>query len=118
MHDSRILDYKTAELSQKFLRAAMDALGDKLDKVILYGSYARGDHNIDSDIDFFISAHIPQQEANKWRRNIRDRIPLLDLEYDVLVSMKVTETAIFNQYADNLPFFMNVINEGLVLYEQ
>ena len=33
------------EITQKVLKAAKDTLGDKLDKVILFGSYARGDYD-------------------------------------------------------------------------
>ena len=113
-----ITDPHISEISQKVLQAAVDTIGKKLEKVILYGSYARGDYNNESDIDFFISAHLPQQEANTWRRNINDRIPYLDLEYDILVSIKIINSALFYQYADILPFFMNIMNEGVVLYEQ
>ena len=113
--EQRITDPRISEISQKVLQAAKDTLGDKLDKVILYGSYARGDYNSESDIDFFISARVPQHEANKWRNDIRKKIPGLGLEYDILVSLKVTDVVIFNQYLNVLPFYSNVINEGVVL---
>jgi len=102
-------------LTPKVLKAAKDTLGDKLEKVILFGSYARGDFDSESDIDFFILGNIPQEEAGKWRGNIRKRLPLIDLEYDITVSLHVTGSSIFNQYADTLPYYMNIIREGIQL---
>ena len=39
------------KITAKIVKAAKDSLGDVLDKVILYGSYARGDYDEGSDID-------------------------------------------------------------------
>ena len=106
-----------AELSQKVVQAAKDTFGEKLDKVILYGSYARGDYDEESDVDFFILADVPQEEASMWRQNMRDCIPYVDLDYDVTVSLHVTGLAIFNRFINTLPFYMNVTREGVVLSE-
>jgi len=113
----QIASQRIIEISQKVLQAAKDTLGDKLDKVILYGSYARGDYDDESDIDFIVLAHVPQEEAGIWRNEINKRIPYIDLDYDILVSVKVTGSAIFNQYVDSLPFYSNVVREGVVLHE-
>ena len=110
-----INNVQLTEISQKVLEAAKEVLGDKLIKVILYGSYARGDYDNESDVDFFILAHIPQEEAGLWRRNIRSRIPYLSLDYDLCVSLHVTGSTKFNEYADTLPFYINVIKEGVLL---
>ena len=113
----QIVSQRITEISQKVLQAAKDTLSDKLDKVILYGSYARGDYDDESDIDFIVLAHVPQEEAGRWRNEIDKRIPYIDLDYDILVSVKVTGSAIFNQYVDSLPFYANIVREGVVLYD-
>ena len=41
-------------ISGKVAKAARESLGDKLDKVILYGSYARGDYNETTENNDFI----------------------------------------------------------------
>ena len=46
-------------VTQIILNAAKDTLGEKLDKVILFGSYARGDFDSDSDVDIFVPADVP-----------------------------------------------------------
>ena len=109
------MDNRIKAVSQKVLKAAQDTLGDKLDKVILYGSYARGDFDDESDIDFMILAHIPQEETSKWHGDIRKRMPGIDLEHDILVSCSVTSSSLFNKYINDLPFYSNVLREGVVL---
>lgn len=42
------------ETIQKFTIETQKLLGERVKKVILYGSYARGDYNSDSDIDIMI----------------------------------------------------------------
>ena len=68
MTRDKIVTPQLSEISHKVIQAAKDTLGDKLEKVILYGSYARGDYDHESDIDFFILAHVPQEDAGSWRR--------------------------------------------------
>jgi len=57
---NNLADPRVVAISQKVMQAARDTLGDKLEKVIIYGSYARGDYDHESDIDFFILADVPQ----------------------------------------------------------
>ena len=100
---------------QKVLKAAQDTLGDSLDRVILFGSYARGDFNVESDIDFLIIAHVSQEEASASRRQIRKRLPGIDLEYDLVVCLHVTGSETFNRFQNVLPFYQNVLREGVLL---
>jgi len=109
-------DPRIDEVTQKVLNAVKDTLGDKLSKVILFGSYARGNYDNESDIDFFVLADVPHEEASIWRKNIDSRIPDIDLEYDLLVCVHVTSKSVFDRYFHVLPFFQSVINEGVELY--
>jgi len=47
------------EITERICAAAKEVLGEKLEKVLLYGSYARGDYDEYSDIDIFVLADIP-----------------------------------------------------------
>jgi predicted nucleotidyltransferase len=100
------------------VKAAKDSLGSKLDRVILYGSYARGDYTQDSDIDIMIIAHIPTSDRNKEREIIRESLNYIDLEYDMVISLNVADCMTFYKYADDLPFYMNVLKEGVELVAQ
>ena len=101
------------EVTQKVLHAAKDILGERLEKVILHGSYARGDFNEASDVDIFILADIPQDEANRCRSSIRRLLPGIDLEYDLIISLHVTGTDVFNRFKHVTPFYKSIIREGV-----
>jgi predicted nucleotidyltransferase len=104
------------EITERVCRSAKDALGDKLEKVILYGSYARGDSDEYSDIDIFVLASIPQEDCCDKGLEILDCVGALALEHNILICPKVVCSATFRQYSNVLPFYMNVLKEGIELY--
>ena len=103
------------EITTKVVQAAKESLGDKLDKVILYGSYARGDYDDESDIDIMVLADITRDDANKERRRIWALTGDLDLEYDVIVSVHVADCKTFYKFINDLPFYLNVMKDGVML---
>ena len=105
-----------SEITGRVVHAAREYLGDKLDRVILYGSYARGDFDDESDIDIMVLANIAKGDALKTTRKIRDAAGDLGLEYGVLVSLHVADCATFNEFIDVLPFYMNIVKDGVDLY--
>ena len=104
------------EITGRVCAAAKEVLGDKLEKVLLYGSYARGDYDEYSDVDIFILADIPQEDCCGTGLTIGSFTSDLDLEHNILICPHVTSSAIFNKYSQTLPYFMNVIKDGVELY--
>ncbi|GBU23246.1 hypothetical protein R80B4_03163 [Fibrobacteres bacterium R8-0-B4] len=104
------------EATSRVCAAAKEVLGEKLKKVLLYGSYARGDYDEYSDIDLFILADIPQEECCDAGLDIYHRISAFELEQGLIISPHVTGSEIFHEYSDTLPYYMNVIKEGVELY--
>ena len=109
-------DPRINAVTQKVVEVAQKTLGDRLEKIILFGSYARGDYDGYSDIDFCILTNIPNEETWKWRNGIREKIPMLDLEYDIIISLHVTNSGLFNRFANDLPYYTNIIRDGVQLY--
>ena len=103
------------EITTKVVQAARASLGKKLDKVILYGSYARGDLDNESDIDIMVLADIPHDEINSEWKRIWELTGDLDLEYNVLVSLLVTDCNTFYKFINDLPFYSNVMKDGVLL---
>jgi len=103
------------EITSKVVQAARDSLGDKLHKVILYGSYARGDYDDESDIDIMVLADITMEETNEAYKKIYDLLPDLCLEYGVVVSIQVTSSAMFYAFLNASGFYKNVQKDGMVL---
>jgi len=103
------------QITSKIVRAAKASLGDKLEKVILYGSYARGDYDAESDIDIMILANIPREDANRVWDQIWDITGDLGLDYGVMVSVHVKDSGTFYKFVNDLPFYSNVERDGVVL---
>lgn len=87
--------------------------GNKLNHIWLYGSYARGDYDEESDMDIMALVDLSKSELAVYRREISDLSSEFDLQYGVLLSIKLQDTETFHHYADSLPFFQNVIKEGI-----
>ena len=116
MKQNPLSDPRISAISQKVVKAAQDTLGDKLEKVILFGSYARGDFDEESDVDLFVLADVPNEDTPDWRRSIRNCLPDLWDEHDLLVCVHLTSKPIFDRYFHVMPYYQNVVNEGIELY--
>ena len=60
------------DIIQEFIKGVKSILGERLKKIILYGSYARGDYNDSSDIDIMILTDLSDDEIIKYRDKIWD----------------------------------------------
>lgn len=106
---------KLNHLYEETYQAVNGVFGDKLEDVLLYGSYARGDYDEESDIDVMVLVKLTKKELSEYRRKISDISSDLDLRYGVLLSIKLQDVETFQRYADSLPFFQNVVKEGIRL---
>ena len=102
-------------IMDKVVQTVRDVLGDRLDKVILYGSYARGDHDDDSDVDIMVLADISVEDANRLDMDMTRFTSRLGLENDIVISLFVKDCGTFNKYLHIEPFYQNVLNEGVIL---
>ncbi|MBQ9659302.1 MAG: nucleotidyltransferase domain-containing protein [Clostridia bacterium] len=91
-------------------------LKKNLIKVVLYGSYARGDYNKFSDIDIFILVNNKKDEINKILNLICESLFELDLKYNVTINPLVENLQVFNEYKDCSLLFENIEKDGVVLY--
>ncbi len=87
--------------------------GEKLIKVILYGSYARGDYNNESDIDIVAIVHGNREELQQQLKKVWNHTADLELEYETILSTTVIPYEEFQKYRNDLPYYRNIINEGV-----
>ncbi|MCL2049803.1 MAG: nucleotidyltransferase domain-containing protein [Defluviitaleaceae bacterium] len=116
MTDTRITNPRLNAVTQKVFNAAKETLGERLSKVILFGSYARGDFDSESDVDIFVLADVPHEEANLWSNSIDERLSDLWLDYDLLVCIHLTSKLMFERYYNVMPYYQNVVREGVELF--
>lgn len=86
--------------------------GDKLKDVILFGSYARGDYDEESDIDVFVLVDMPDVELKGYISVISSVTSEIDLEYDVLISVILKDINHFESWKKVVPFYLNILKEG------
>ena len=84
-----------------------------IDSAYLYGSYARGDYNNESDVDILLIVDLSQEEISDKRMAVASVSSELSLEYGVTVSVTVKPKTQFNRYFSVLPFYQNVLREGI-----
>jgi len=96
-----------------FAERVCDSLGEAIQKIILYGSVARGLSDIDSDIDVLIIG--PDVERHRSQiSSIRNDV---DLEYNTLTSLILLNFEQLNALAeDNPSFYAELTSSGKVLF--
>ena len=105
---------------QYLVNGVNEILGNRVKKVILYGSYARGDFQKSSDIDIMILTDLEDEELIQYRDKIWDFAYDVEFEnnFDITLSPLVKNIDKFNYWLNAMPFYMNVQKEGVVLSEQ
>ena len=91
----------------EFLRVLRERFGDSIEEVILFGSYARGEYDEESDIDLLIIGEVDFDE-------LMDVVTEVLLKYGELVSPIVIKPTEFKRRNDS--FIKTVIREGKPLY--
>lgn len=102
-------------ITSQIIQAMQNRLGEKLDGIWLYGSYARGDFDSESDIDIMVLADVSADEANRIDRDTVSLTSRLGLEHDILISLCVKDCETFYKWKDVVPFYQNVLRDGVKL---
>lgn len=104
-----------SDIMHEFAKNVRKLLGDSLDSVIVYGSYARGDYSEFSDIDVMLLVSLEEEEIKRISDQVSDLAFDFMMKYGVDISPIITNTDHFNYWADNLPYYRNVRDEGVKL---
>ena len=81
----------------------------------MYGSFARGDFDDESDIDFAAIVVGERQELQKKLEEVWDKASDIGLENDAVVSPVVIPYEEFLEYKDKLPYYHNIDKEGIIV---
>jgi len=86
--------------------------GKQFRKAYLFGSYARGDYDLDSDIDVLVILSDFKKYGAELRRTSK-LIGDLSLEHETTVSVVFSREQEWK--TDNLPLLLNIRAEGVVV---
>jgi predicted nucleotidyltransferase len=101
------------EILSKVRRYSAELFGDSLESVILFGSYARGDFDDESDIDIMIIVDMDARELSPYKYEFAHFGTALDLEYEIFHSFTLQDKKTFEYWKDIIPFYKNVLAEGV-----
>lgn len=106
-------DYELSNLLEEVKNDILLLLKDSIKQLKLFGSYARGDYNNDSDIDIFLV----YDETNL--KNIDDLISELSvgyqLNYGIMINIYDMSISYYNKYKNISPLIKNIEREGVPL---
>jgi predicted nucleotidyltransferase len=102
---------KEQAIIQRFKERVTETLGDRLDRIVLFGSRARGDAEEDSDFDFLVMVRTPDNED---KNKIREITVELSVEFDTVITALVTSS---RDFVEERYFYLhqNIQKEGQVV---
>ena len=85
---------------------------DKIE-AILFGSYAREDAGLESDVDVLLLVDASRQDIRERNWQVGEMAADLLMNYGIVVSPIVENRSFFHANIDALPFFSNINREGV-----
>lgn len=106
-------NYELSNLLQEVKKDIFLLLQDSVIQLKLYGSYARGDFNIDSDIDIYLL-----YDETKIK-NIDDLISQISVEYQlkygIMINIYDISMSYYNKYKKISNLIKNIEREGVAI---
>lgn len=88
--------------------------GDILDKVVIYGSYSRGEETQESDVD--IAMILNDKETSQMHDEMTDIVVDYEIEHDKTLSVITINKDEYSLWKRTLPFYKNLDKEGVVIW--
>lgn len=101
---------------EHYIEEVKKIYGSHLKKIILYGSYARGEATKSSDIDIMILVDLNDLLIKEYADRLSDITFDMNLNYDILIMPIVKNRTHFEEWIGAYPFYRNIDTEGVALY--
>ncbi len=98
-------------LAMEFKQQLIELYGIRFNKLILFGSYARGDFREDSDVDFMVVLNDEKVAGGREVGYLSPSVSKLSLRYNKFVS--ILPTSWFRFADSNLPFYQEVRKDAI-----
>lgn len=113
---SSLKEERTIRLIRVVNECVLSTYGSSVKDIILYGSFARGDQAADSDVDIMILLDPKQLPGRKAKEQLAELVADLSIDSGILVSIVETNEDDFQLRKNDIPFYRNVSNEGILTY--
>jgi uncharacterized protein len=113
------MESKRDILVNAFKNAIISNTGNEIEKIILFGSYARNQQTKMSNIDFLILSSYRHSYFDEFFGDkISDSLTNLMLEYGLYFSYVAEHIDTFSRISDFYPLYKSIIKEGIVVYSK
>ena len=102
---------------KQYVEILKNIFHDKLLKVVLFGSYARGEANDDSDIDVFIVIDMNEDTLYDYRDKLLKDTVDFNMDNDIDIQIITMEAPRYNRYKYAEMLLLNIRDEGITYYE-
>jgi len=109
-----ISNKETCRLIEDVERNIREVFKKKLKKIIIFGSYARGDYDDESDIDFMVL--VKGRDLKKFEDMILDIEVDLSIKYGKLPSILIYNIDNYYSDIDVIDLLKNIESEGIEFY--
>lgn len=99
----------------QFAQQLKSIFGTHLSQVILYGSYARGDYQENSDVDVMILVDLPEEKIKLKENLVYDAAFDIEMRTGIDISPVIKNKMQYEYWVDVLPYYKNVREEGVVV---
>jgi predicted nucleotidyltransferase len=109
---------KTPNILNFIVKRIIQYLENNVDKIVLFGSYARNTQKDDSDVDIIVFMNQSPGKIKKFESGIIDLIMEFLEKYEKYFSIILDSTKNYNKYLKYSPFYNNIKEEGIIIYER
>ena len=110
------MDQSLKNVLNQYIDEIKKIYNSHLKKIILYGSYARGDYSEQSDIDIMLLLDLSDMEIKEYRHKLSDITFDINMDYDLDIKPIAKNIEHFNKWVDVYAFYSNINSEGVTLY--
>ena len=91
---------------------------DDCRQIILFGSCARGDYTVNSDVDIAILTNSDREKAKQYSSQVDDVAAKIGVDTTAVVNFVCLPYKEYQEKKGWYPFFKNIDKDGIVLYER
>ena len=102
------------EMRRQLVLELSKIFGKSIEKIVLYGSVARGDDTPESDIDIAVILH---DYTKEMYNDMMECLVEMDSQYNKVFSVLLIDYDKFVYWEDIIPFYKNINKEGVILWK-
>lgn len=104
------------KLIEMYVSYVRKIYGEHVRQIILYGSYARGDFNSQSDVDIMILLDLSDADIKKYRHKLSDITFDFNMDNDLDIKPIAKSEEHYKKWVTDYPFYNNINRDGVTLY--